>query len=624
MRIDLTGNPFVDTGIFTIKSHLAKERGEEPKDYLQTEDVKAAFQSKDGFGRWLARANRQLKSFFMVVGTNSSLVNPSNNKRMNQTKNYGFLDEADTGWQNYVGTLEELCNELLADEESQPSAEMILCESCGERPATRVLESVGRDFFPLAGSIGNDAQALPAASRSPRICPFCLIAVQWLPLGTCVFNRGLACFQFTEPQLSQSLTQILYEENRRNLGQTSSKEKLPILNSSETAKSKKGGKSLSLMLFEEIRKLRDRQHLEDLPESVTLNIWTFSNSGQSPDCEVFEIPNNALQFFFDALRHESELRAILEREDPTKPYSHLLSAIEQQREYEGFYPRKLKKGEKQSPIASTELFELYQRKVLGRSQVSLDGAKLFAKRAYETLTAEAAVDKKRKKFLEQVLSENPRWAKDEKIRADLRRLFARFCEDGDLTLEHYVALFPVSNLDGIVDLTPEKAREFWRPAEAYAPPKGVAVRRTNHGWGLFWFYLHHAANGTLNFDDKRASENILSEAELAMFTNPKIKQFAKDVFEMQLERRGGKDTRKGLEWIKKNILDSFSRGKIGASELHIWFNQLAEKMKSEGYTNEDFDALCRDEWGNLVIGELLFQFRLELANLYRKTLIELG
>ena len=43
MEINLTGNPFVDTGIFTIKAHLAKEKGDEPKDFLEAKDVKAAF-----------------------------------------------------------------------------------------------------------------------------------------------------------------------------------------------------------------------------------------------------------------------------------------------------------------------------------------------------------------------------------------------------------------------------------------------------------------------------------------------------------------------------------------------------------------------------------------------------
>src|SRR5947209_5939775 len=98
MKIDLTGNPFVDTGIFTIKSHLAKELGGEPKDYLQTEDIRAAFESREGFGRWLAKANRQLKAFMMVCGKNSPLTNSQTNKWLDKEKNLGFLDERDTGW----------------------------------------------------------------------------------------------------------------------------------------------------------------------------------------------------------------------------------------------------------------------------------------------------------------------------------------------------------------------------------------------------------------------------------------------------------------------------------------------------------------------------------------------
>jgi CRISPR-associated protein Cst1 len=623
MKIDMTGNPFVDTGIFTIKSHLAKEQSGEPKEFLQAEDIKAAFESKDGFGRWLAKANRQLNAFMMVCGKNSPLTNSATNKWLDKEKNPGFLDERDSGWKNYLKTLELLVEELTEVAESEDLINN-LCESCGERQASKVLKSATREWFPLAGSLGSDAQALPAASRSPRICPLCLIAVQWLSLGTCVFNRGLACFQFTEPYLSQSVTEAFYNENRLYLGQTPSDKKIPIPNSKDATKSKFKNESLSLLLFEKIRDLKIKRHFEDLHESVTLNIWTFSNSGQSPDCEVFEIPNNALQFFFDALVHESELRSILEREDPAKPFTHLLAAIEQKREYDGFYPRKLKKGETQSSIASIKLFELYQRKVLGRSQVSLDGAKLFAKYVYETLKAEAATDKNKKKFLEQILKENPRWAKEQNIRIDLRRMFARFCEEGALTLNHYVALFTVANLDGVVDLTPEKAATYWRPVEPFGQPKGVAVRRTNHGWGLFWFYLHHAANGTLEFDNKQASETAFSEKELAMFTNPKIKSFANDVFEMYMERRGGSDTRRGLEWIKKNILDNFSRGRINQTYLRSWFNQLAEKPDKENYANEDFDALCRDDWGNLVVGELLFQTRLELANLYRRKLAGLG
>ena len=107
-----------------------------------------------------------------------------------------------------------------------------------------------------------------------------------------------------------------------------------------------------------------------------------------------------------------------------------------------------------------------------------------------------------------------------------------------------------------------------------------------------------------------------------MFTNPKVKEFAKDVFELKFAEHSKIDEQKGLEWIKKVIINGFSRGKITIAVLRRWFLELGETK--EIYKNEDFDSLCKDEWGNLAVGELLFQLRLELANLYREKSIEVN
>jgi hypothetical protein len=91
---------------------------------------------------------------------------------------------------------------------------------------------------------------------------------------------------------------------------------------------------------------------------------------------------------------------------------------------------------------------------------------------------------------------------------------------------------------------------------------------------------------------------------------------------MKYEEHAKLDKQKGLDWIKKVIINGFSRGKITVAVLRKWFLDLGEI--EEGYRNEDFDSLCKDEWGNLAVGELLFQFRLELANLHREKSVELG
>jgi hypothetical protein len=172
MEYHLTGNPFVDTGLLTLQAHASKQWGLKSVMPLTPELVAEAMNDAEGFGRWLAKANRQLNSFFMVC-TNSALVNPSTNKNLKDKKELGLLAEEDTGWKDYLETLRCLQAKLVEGYD----ADAPICESCGERPATNVLKRVGRDFFPLAGSLGNDAQALPAASRAPRVCALCLIAI---------------------------------------------------------------------------------------------------------------------------------------------------------------------------------------------------------------------------------------------------------------------------------------------------------------------------------------------------------------------------------------------------------------------------------------------------------------
>lgn len=603
MDYQLTGNPFVDTGLLTLQAHASKQRGLKSVMPLTPALVAEAMNDAEGFGRWLAKANRQLNSFFMVC-TNSALVNPSTNKSLTDKKELGLLAEEDTGWKDYLETLRRLQEELV----EECNADAPICESCGERPATNVLKRVGRDFFPLAGSLGNDAQALPAASRAPRVCALCLIAIQWLPLGGILFNGKLACFQFTEPTLSQRFVEDTYRENRNRLASAKVKDKVPAYGS------KQGATPAAQILIDRMRLMQEDIEFYELPEDVSLNIWAFSNSGASPDCEVFEIHNSALQFLWQAAKkHYTEVSELLKREDPKRSASHLLTAIENGTDYSGFYPRKQSKKEPSQKPASPQLYELYQTRILKRTQATLKAAQLLAALVFEQLSAVEKKDKKAlkadQKFLEQLLKENPRWARDSQVRIDLRKLIAKFAEAGHYTLEQYVRLFPAANVANAEQLTLEVAHDLWRQP-------GSAVRTTNQGWDLFWFYLHHANNGTLNLNERAIEQSTDASEDLAMFTNPKIQQFAQDVFAMHLERRGGKDKKRGLKFIKSKILDEFARGQISNSRLREWFCLLAESHPD--YEGEDWDTFCRDEQGRDAIGEVRFQMRLKLANLYRK------
>lgn len=173
-----------------------------------------------------------------------------------------------SGWKTYIETLRKLYDELSKSSEKDKSKPF--CESCGDRPATDVLDSVGCDFFPLAGSLGNDAQALPAASRAPRICGLCLIAVQWLPLGAMIFGGKLACFQFTEAKLSQFVVEKIYRENKSLLDVTKVSEKTASYGAG------KGATPVALLLLETMRKLHSDRKKENLPRGTSLSIWAFS------------------------------------------------------------------------------------------------------------------------------------------------------------------------------------------------------------------------------------------------------------------------------------------------------------------------------------------------------------
>src|SRR5262249_14307095 len=72
-----------------------------------------------------------------------------------------------------------------------------LCKTALAETGKEESRFVGRDWFPLSGSLGSDAQALPGASRPVHLCAKCLFAVHYLPLGLILLDGQLAVFQST-------------------------------------------------------------------------------------------------------------------------------------------------------------------------------------------------------------------------------------------------------------------------------------------------------------------------------------------------------------------------------------------------------------------------------------------
>ena len=548
--LNWTGIPWVDTGLSVMVTKSGKEKIEdftkEDLDYIVSD------------GEWLAGVNRQLKAFTMVFGVNSPLTNPSLNqslKKKYETKN---LDKhGDDGFKDYCSLVKELKDSIISY--NNYNNDDFKCESCGEHPSTNILakhgKKIGRDWFPLIGSIGSDAQILPAASRTARICALCLLSVQFLPLGAIIIEGKIACFQSNYNIITQNLINAILNETEQKL-ELNSKEKLSAVGQGQ------GTKESVAKLIDLMDNLQNKKRLNNLPDAAFLNIWLFSNSGQNPDCEIIEIPNEGLRFLWDATKwHKSEIEKILSNESKKQPESSLLECVRKKRDYSGFYPYKKKKP------ASKDLFKLYQQDVLKHSAYALELTEYLAYQIKSRLSQGSDNDKK---LIKDLIKENS----NEKTRKKLRGIIADLAEEGLISLKEYAVIFPKTETHHL------------------------SIETIAFKW--IWFYLNQ----------ETLTENKPIGGGDKLFTNPKIKLLAKDVFDYYSKE-------KEVNYVKKNIIDGFKRNKIGVYELEKWFLKLAEKKEKNGYTNEDWDDFCRDENGDNKTNELLFQFRLEMANLYR-------
>jgi hypothetical protein len=648
-----TGNPFVDTGLCVVIAQ-AKKMG---KQVTTIDDLTPEIlQNVVGDGSWLAEMNKRLKSYTMVFGNNGPLTQTGTNPLSQLTSHEEKIatnrqeilnaeseaqnlteqlnDEAnpreqeklrkrilklvakattlrnksadlerklmakrkkaangfDRGVEEYKIVISTLLEDVLTDAHSLDT----ICECSGLYKATRALSvacerirqigieredksmskredfGIGRDWFPLIGSF-NDAQALPAASRSANLSALCLLAVQFLPLGVLLLDRHLVCFQTNDVATGKApIFQFLVEDIYKQLIDRSEAKTGKL----DTLGKRQGTTPTALVLFQQFEILQRYRRGLQLPNYITLNILTFSNSGTSPECGMTEVPNTALQFLWEAARlYPQELEGYLRIEGNDKEFQ-LLTRMQREQHYPSFYPRKIKdsKTEKETVhVADRGLFELYNKRVLKISDGTLRTAEWIAEQVKQRLKS-----KKDSKTLTALVKSLGDSQKIIDFYAPMKGYLAEMAEYGLLTLDEYVQLFPSK-------LHPLKAN-------------------VNRGMRLIWYYLNQGTS--------QAQRAPITGEDQSMFTHPKIKHFADQMFRYYIQ-----DKKWNPSKFKTRILDGFRRKEISNWDVQQWFLNLAETQ--DGYTNEDWDDLCRDDEGNNVTHEVIFQLRLELANLYR-------
>ena len=536
LKIELTGNPFVDTGLGVIASLAGLDKIED----LRLSHLKKVYGNGDEITRW----NSRLKAFTQIFGTNNPLYQPS----------YGF-EKGSPSYVNkaiYKNTLKNLLDGINASK-SGPR-----CWACGARSdfdfakaygkavgdaGKKVPEEkrVGRDWFPLAGSLGSDAQALPAASQPPHICPRCLFAIHYLPMGLMLLDGKLTVFQCTSIDFWYELVGEITEENQKRV----KLEKYETL-----GKGERGGREVIIRLCRVFENLQTKKIYGDIPEGTALYAWKFSNSGQSPECQVEEIPNHALTFLWDANQDglRSEIESLVGTEGKNPQYS-LLRCILDGRDYPNLYPSNKRTG------ASPKLFELYQTHVLKHSGRSLQIAYNLAKK-YSVQTSE-------KEFARTQRSEAFR---EEKVRNQFRASMVQMAENGKLTLEDYLDLFPLKEGQGVV--------VEWS------------------GWDLIRFYLYHTG-------EEDEPKDIAQLRDRPVLNS--VFYYAGVIYNHYIDE-------KGMDRFQKEVLGQMKLGKIKDKWLRNQFAQLAES--EEGFTYGHWSKLCKLGGGSVFVSELLFQMRL--------------
>lgn len=534
-RMALTGNPFVDTGLAVLASLAGLEDVRE----LTVEAVKQVH----GDGSTIAGWNSRLKSFTMIFTKNSLLSNPA-------------IKDAGKRALIYRAVLSGLAAKI-GDEEIS-----CRCEACGNRRSLDLgalcrgqlgetrnkgqSRVVGRDWFPLSGSLGSEAQALPAASRPVHLCAKCLFAVHYLPLGLLLLEGSLAVFQCSSIDFWYELVRDIFSEVHSRV----------TAGIYETIGAKEGSRAFIRRLMGLFEKLQSSSRFGDIPAGAALQTWRFANSGTPPrngiTCRIDEIPNCALVFLWKAVRHglREEVEALMSRE--RKMERPLFRCIAAGRDYRGLYPSAKWAG------AKPKLFGLYQTEVCGRSWRALGIAQTLACEGMKGLSAK----EKRRRQREEAFSEAG-------LRNRFRGLMASLAEEGKLTLGDYLGLFPLGDDES-----------------------GIAVRWD--GWDLIRYYVHYPeVSGVPPRDPGGESLKPLKVAQL--------RYYAACIFKDYTEERGG-------QRFQSEVLGRMRRGELGAPWVNLQFVRLAEVRS--GFTYRAWERLCKDDRGWVSVREMLFQMRL--------------
>ena len=324
----LIGNVFVDNGLMIIAAKAKCEKFED----LTLDKMKEVH----GNGETLARNNDRLKST-NITFLDSMLTQPSFKKDPNRLSNYAKMV---TAIMDNIGYEEKnaMCD-LCGNPRSLDLNKLFNRTIVVKEKKNQEIKYIDRGWFPLIGSIGSDAQALPGASRALNVCSRCVFAVQYLPQGVFSMRGMLVIMQTTSIDFWFKMVKQYVEDIDKNLHREDDK-----VETIGTKKSSDHGGVITRMV-------KIMEAIEELDKYSTLKLHLYSNMKKG-DRDKENIPNFVLSFLDKAAKNglRDKVREVI------GDVSYFLQCVENRQDYSNLYPSK-----KYHQVgASPKLFLLYK------------------------------------------------------------------------------------------------------------------------------------------------------------------------------------------------------------------------------------------------------------------------
>ncbi len=406
MRIfeNYTGNAMINNALMTIES-----LGEVKSLESVTPDLLLQIYEK----RNLLKLNRRLKSYTMLFTKNG----PLHNDKTNGEKVYdGLMRKIISDFENdgqktceltglkFETTFDEIFKQLLKELEYP------------EKEIKKKDTTINRNWFPLIGGLGSDAQSLPQAKFTFQIHPICIAIMQFLPLSAFLYKGGVLLIDSSNFELTRKLINKQVKLLNERISTTKSSDSI------ENIKDFSKGNYLQSAL-EILDEFEDNEYAD-------LNLWSFSNSGTGASCEIDRVPNalikKLLKIKISSPYVGLELKNILSKNESAYSF---LECLEGNNDWWLLYRNVFGSGKKAYEYdgCSIEFLEAYYS-AIGRS-VDFTNARHIS----------YLIQKYKSPSFEKYLHKTDAWDAKE-YRTDLFKVLCKAAENDEWGLERHVSI----------------------------------------------------------------------------------------------------------------------------------------------------------------------------------------